>query len=268
MATIGYALSSEEHSAPELVRFAQLAEQAGFGDCMISDHFHPWIDEQGNSPFVWSVIGGIGATTDLRVGTGVTCPTTRTHPGLIAQAAATSATLCRGGFYLGVGSGENLNEHVFGDRWPSTDERLAMLEEAVQVIRLLWEGGTKDFDGTYYVLDNARIYSLPAEPPPIMVSGFGPKAAEAAARIGDGYVNTSPDAELVKTYREAGGTGPVQAMVKVCWHEDAAAARKLIHRLWPNHGLTGELAQELKTPSHFEQACQLVDEQKAVGSLA
>ena len=101
-----------------------------------------------------------------------------------------------------------------------------------------------------------------------MVSGFGPKAADAAARIGDGYVNTSPDAELVKTYREAGGTGPVQAMVKVCWHEDAATARKLIHRLWPNHGLTGELAQELKTPSHFEQACQLVDEQKAVGSLA
>src|SRR4051812_35617573 len=121
MATIGYALSSEEHSAPELVRFARSAEQAGFRDCVISDHFHPWIDEQGNSPFVWSVIGAIGATTDLRIGTGVTCPTIRTHPGVIAQAAATSATLCTGGFYLGVGSGENLNEHVFGDRWPSTD---------------------------------------------------------------------------------------------------------------------------------------------------
>jgi G6PDH family F420-dependent oxidoreductase len=266
MTVIGYALSSEEHSAPELVGYARAAEEAGFRDLMISDHFHPWVDEQGSSPFVWSVIGGIGATTGLRVGTGVTCPTVRLHPAIVAQAAATAATMCRGGFYLGVGSGENLNEHILGDRWPSTDERLAMLEEAVEVIRLLWEGGTRSFDGQFYALDNARIYNLPEQPIPITVSGFGPKATELAARIGDGYVNTGPEAELVKTFREAGGSGPVQAMAKVCWHEDAAEARRLMHRLWPNSGLSGELAQELRTPAHFEQAVELVDEERAVGS--
>lgn len=266
MTVIGYALSSEEHSAPELLRFATAAEQAGFTDVMISDHFHPWIEEQGNSPFVWGVIGAIGASTGLRVGTGVTCPMIRTHPAIVAQAAATAATLCPGGFFLGVGAGENLNEHILGDRWPATDERHAMLEESVVLIRQLWEGGTQSFDGTYYALDNARIYSLPDQPPPITVSGFGPRAAQLAARIGDGFVNTSPEAELVETFHQAGGTGPVQAMAKVCWHEDAAEARRLVHRLWPNGGLPGEMAQELRTPAHFEQACTLVDEEGAVGS--
>jgi G6PDH family F420-dependent oxidoreductase len=264
--TVGYHLSSEESAPSELVRIARLAEEAGFRDVQISDHFHPWIDAQGNSPFVWSVIGAIGATTDLRVGTAVTCPTMRTHPAIIAQAAATSATLCPGGFFLGVGSGENLNEHILGDRWPATDERLAMLEESLQVIRLLWEGGTTHFDGQYYALDNARIYNLPDEPTPIYLSGFGPKATELAARIADGYVNTGPDAELVKTYRAAGGRGPVQGTAKVCWNTDASAARKLMHELWPTSGLPGELAQELRTPTHFEQACELVDEAAAVGS--
>jgi G6PDH family F420-dependent oxidoreductase len=264
--TIGYHLSSEESTGPELVAIAQAAERAGFRDAQISDHFHPWVEAQGNSPFVWSVIGAIGATTGLRIGTAVTCPTIRTHPAIIAQAAATSATMCSGGFFLGVGSGENLNEHILGDRWPATDERLAMLEEAIEVIRLLWEGGSKDFDGRYYALDNARIYNLPDEPIPIVMSGFGPKATRLAARVGDGYVNTAPDADLVKTYIESGGTGPLQASVKVCWHADAAAARKLMHERWPTSGLPGELAQELRTPTHFEQACALVDEQAAVGS--
>lgn len=266
MTTIGFAISSEEHSAPELLEYAVAAEEAGFRDLMISDHFHPWVDAQGQSPFVWGVIGAIGARTGLRVGTGVTCPTVRIHPAVVAQAAATAATQCRGGFFLGVGSGENLNEHILGDRWPNTEERLAMLEEAVEVIRLLWQGGTQSFDGRYYEVDNARIYSLPDELPLITMSGFGPKAAELAGRIADGYVNTSPDAELVKTYGQAGGTGPVQAMAKVCWHPDAAEARKLVHRLWPNSGLPGELAQELKTPAHFEQAAELVDEDTAMGS--
>jgi G6PDH family F420-dependent oxidoreductase len=266
MVTIGYALSSEEHGPRELLRFAVAAEQAGFHDLMISDHFHPWIDEQGHSPFVWGVIGAIGGSTGLRVGTGVTCPTVRIHPAVIAQAAATAALQCEGGFFLGVGSGENLNEHILGDRWPSTDERLDMLTEAIEVIRLLWEGGTQSFDGTYYAVDNARIYDLPEERPLITMSGFGPKATELAARIADGYVNTGPDSELVKTYKKNGGFGPIQAMAKVCWHEDAAEARKLMHRLWPNSGLAGELAQELKTPAHFEQACELVDEERAVAS--
>ena len=138
MTKIGFALSSEEFTAPELIRTAQQARASGFEDFMISDHYHPWVDRQGNSPFVWSVIGGIAATTGARIGTGVTCPTVRIHPAVIAQAAATSATLTD--FYLGVGSGEALNEHILADRWPPADTRIAMMEEAVELMRRLWTG--------------------------------------------------------------------------------------------------------------------------------
>jgi G6PDH family F420-dependent oxidoreductase len=198
----------------------------------------------------------------------VTCPTFRTHPAIIAQAAATSALLCDG-FYLGVGSGEALNEHILGDKWPIADVRLAMLEESVELMRLLWEGKETTFEGEYYVVENARIYNLPDEPIPVMVSGFGPKAATLAGTIGDGFVNTSPDAELVQTFNKAGGRGkPTQAMVKMCWHDDESQARKLVYELWPNSGLTGELAQELPTPAMFEQAVELVTEDMAVKGKA
>src|SRR5436305_14164220 len=137
MPEIGIALSSEDHPPNELVRQAAAAEQAGFGFALISDHFHPWIDAQGHSPFVWSVVGGIAqATSTLRLGTGVTCPTIRTHPAVIAQAAATAGAMMPGRFFLGVGSGEKLNEHVVGARWPGANVRQDMLEEAVEVIRL------------------------------------------------------------------------------------------------------------------------------------
>ena len=177
---------------------ARMAEEAGFEALWISDHYHPWNEEQGNSPFVWSVIGGLSEVTSrVKVVTAATCPTMRIHPAVIAQATATSAAMLPGRFEFGVGSGENLNEHVFGDAWPSTDVRLEMLEEAIEVIRLLWEGGTKDHEGKHYRVENARIYTLPDETLPILVSGFGPKATRLAARIGDGYVNAVPDAELL-----------------------------------------------------------------------
>jgi coenzyme F420-dependent glucose-6-phosphate dehydrogenase len=196
MTEFGYALSSEEHGPTDLVENARLAEEAGFEFAMVSDHFHPWTDTQGQSPFVWSVIGGIARETEkIRLGTGVTCPTIRIHPAIIAQAAATSAAMMPGRFFLGLGTGENLNEHVVGEGWPAPDERLAMLEEAVEVIRLLWQGGTQSYDGRYFAVENARIYSMPDEPPPITMSGYGPKATELAARIADGYVNTGPEAE-------------------------------------------------------------------------
>ena len=141
MTEIGYALSSEEHTALDLVSNAAAAEEAGFSFALISDHFHPWIDRQGQSPFVWSVLGGIAeATEKLEVGTGVTCPTIRTHPAIIAQAAATTASLMPDRFFLGLGSGENLNEHILGTAWPEWDVRAEMLEEAVEVIRKLWSG--------------------------------------------------------------------------------------------------------------------------------
>jgi G6PDH family F420-dependent oxidoreductase len=258
MAEIGYFLSSEEHGPRDLLRQAQMASDAGIGSVWISDHFHPWLDDQGESPFVWSVIGAIAAATKLAVTTAVTCPTMRIHPAVIAQAAATSSLLLEGRFELGVGSGENLNEHILGDRWPLADERLAMLEESVAVMRALWTGDEITHRGTHYTVENARIYSVPIVPPPVVVSGFGPKATDLAARIGDGYANAKPDKDLVDRYRRGGGQGLASAGLKICWAPDRRKAAELAHKLWRSSGVPGELSQELRTPALFEQAAQMV----------
>jgi G6PDH family F420-dependent oxidoreductase len=259
---VGYFLSSEEFGPRELVRQAHLAEQSGFQGLWISDHFHPWNEEQGHSPFVWGVIGAIAqATSEIKLMTAVTCPTVRIHPAIVAQAAATSAILLEGRFELGLGSGEALNEHIFGDRWPPAAARLEMLEEAVGVIRRLWQGGVQSHHGRHYLVENARIYDLPDRLPPIVISGFGPRSTELAARIGDGFCNTAPRKELVDLFRGAGGRyTPVSGGMKVCWDEREDRARATAHRLWPNEALPGELAQILPTPRHFEQASTLVTE--------
>jgi len=268
MAQMGYVLSSEEMSPNDMVRNALRAEEAGFTTAWVSDHYHPWIDAQGQSPFVWSVIGGIAATTErMRLGTGVTCPTIRIHPAIIAQAAATVTAMMPGRFFLGVGSGENLNEHILGDRWPPTDVRHEMLEEAVEVIRLLWQGGTQTHRGKHYTVENARIYTLPDELPPIIVAGAGPQAAELAARIGDGFWGVAPQPELLETYAKAGGTGPRYGQATVCWAETEEEAKETAHRIWVNAGIKGELAQELPTPTHFEQAGQMVEPDDLAESL-
>jgi G6PDH family F420-dependent oxidoreductase len=265
---LGYSLASEELHPTEMVRAAKRAEEVGFRSAWISDHFHPWIDRQGQSPFVWSVIGGIAATTELRVGTAVTCPLIRTHPAIVAQAAATSAAMLAGRFFLGVGTGEALNEHILGDRWPPVDVRLEMLEEAVAVMRMLWEGGLQSHEGKHYRLENARLYTLPDNAPPVMVSGFGDKSAELGGRIGDGYIGSAPDADLLSTFERAGGAGKNKyAGIKVCWAADEGAARRTAHELWPNLGLPGQLAQELALPSHFEQAVELVEEEQVTGMV-
>jgi G6PDH family F420-dependent oxidoreductase len=267
MATIGYFLSSEEHPGSELVTAAAQAEQAGFAAAWISDHFHPWLDEQGHSPFVWSVLGGIAqATSTLRVTTAVTAPIMRIHPAILAQAAATTAELFgevqgKPRFAFGVGTGEALNEHILGDHWPIPEVRFSMLEEAVALIRELWKGETVDHDGEHYVVENARLYTLPGTPPPILVSGFGEKSVQLAARIGDGFITTSPNSEHVELYRKCGGKGPTQGGVKVCWHEDKNQAAKIAHQTWRNSFLPGQLAQDLPTPTHFDQASELVTEQ-------
>src|SRR3954470_21775189 len=261
---IGCLLSCEEFGPRDLVEQAKRAEEAGFHALWISDHYHPWNDEQGHSAFVWSVIGALAEATSLPVTTGVTCPTVRLHPALIAQAAATSGVLHEGRFNLGVGTGEALNEHILGDRWPEADVRLEMLEEAIEVIRTLWQGGQQSHHGRHYTVENARIYDLPDELPPIAVSGFGPKSIELAARIGDGFCTTSPEKDAIELYRSEGGKGPVHAGTKVCFMADEEEARKTAHRLWPNEALPGELAQILPTPSHFEQACELVQPEQLV----
>ena len=266
---IGYFLSSEETAPTELVRQASMAEEAGFDGLWISDHFHPWNDEQGHSGFVWSMIGAISQVTmRMKVTTAVTCPTMRVHPAIVAQAAATSAVLLEGRFALGLGSGEALNEHILGDRWPEADERLEMLEEAVEVIRTLWQGGSQSHRGRHYRVENARIYDLAEQLPPILISGFGPKATELAARIGDGFCTVAPVKEAVETVRQQGGDEKLIAgAVKVCWDEDEQRARKTAHRLWPNDGLPGELAQILPTPAHFEQASELVTEEQIAETI-
>jgi G6PDH family F420-dependent oxidoreductase len=236
---IGYFLSSEEWGPRDLVELAVKAERAGFEGLWISDHYHPWSDQQGHSPFVWSVIGAIAQATEQKVTTAVTCPTVRIHPAVIAQAAATASLLLDGRFCLGVGSGEALNEHILGVRWPEADERLEMLEEAVHVIRMLWQGGTHNHHGRHYRVERARVYDLPGEPPPILVSGFGPKAIDVAARIGDGFVTVGPDADAVTRFRDRRprAEGLVQGGIKVCWGSDEGQARKTAHRLWAIDGL-------------------------------
>ena len=269
---LGYFLSCEEWGPHDLVKQAVAAKKAGFDRLWISDHFHPWNDAQGHSPFVWSVIAAISqAAPGMTVTTGVTCPTIRIHPAIIAHAAATSAVLLDGRFMLGVGSGEALNEHILGDHWPEADERLEMLEEAIDVMRLLWQGDFQSHRGRHYRVENARLYDLPDEPPPVIVSGFGPKSVDLAARIGDGYCTVGPDADSVKRFRDGAGSDSgdkiVQGGLKVCWSQDAKKARETVHHLWPNEALPGELAQVLPSPRHFEQASQLVSEEDATSDV-
>ncbi|HET8743195.1 MAG TPA: TIGR03557 family F420-dependent LLM class oxidoreductase [Gaiella sp.] len=260
--TLGYTLSSEEQRPLDLVRQAARAEECGFEFALISDHYHPWIDRQGQSPFVWGVLGGIAEATErLVLGTGVTCPLLRVHPAIVAQAAATAASMLPGRFFLGVGTGENLNEHVLGQRWPSTQIRREMLEEAVEVLRLLWEGDLTSHRGRHYTVENARVYTLPEEPIDVLVAAAGSEAAELAGRIGDGLISTSPQASIVEEFDAAGGSGkPRYGQMTVCWAEREEDARRTALEWWPNAALEGPLGQELPLPSHFEEAAAMVTE--------
>jgi len=269
VAAIGYTLSSEEQGPEALVGLAERAEQVGFSFAGISDHFHPWIDKQGNSPFVWGVLGAISQRTErLQLLTGVTCPTFRVHPAIVAHAAATAAALLPGRFSLGVGSGENLNEHVLGERWPPVRERQARLEEAIEVIRLLWEGGLKSHRGEYYRVENARIYSLPDEPPPILVAVAGDRSVDLAARAGDGLVGTAPKADSVERFRENGGEGkPTYGQLHVCWAASEEEAKRTALEWWPNAAVSGSHFLELPLPAHFEEAAELVGEDDIAESV-
>jgi coenzyme F420-dependent glucose-6-phosphate dehydrogenase len=265
----GYALSSEEHSPVHLVRYAQRAEAAGFDFALISDHYHPWVDRQGQSPFVWTTIGGIAqATSRLRLGTGVTCPIMRIHPAIIAQAAATAAAMMPGRFFLGLGAGENLNEHILGHHWPEGEVRLEMLDEAVQVIRLLWQGGEQSHRGRYFTVEQARLYTLPDTPPPLFIAAGGEKAAALAGRAADGLIGVAPEAELIQQFAAAGGRRkPRYGQVTVCYAGREAEARQIAYEWWPTAGLKGNLSWEVKTPSLFEQAVKTVREDDVAESI-
>jgi coenzyme F420-dependent glucose-6-phosphate dehydrogenase len=266
MVELGYTLSSEEFPPNALVNFAVQAEEAGFTYALISDHFHPWVGRQGNAPFVWGTIGGVAqATSRLRLGTGVTCPIMRTHPAIIAQAAATAAAMMPGRFFLGVGTGENLNEHILGDHWPPIELRQAMLIEAVDIIRQLWQGGPQSHYGDYFVVEDAQIFTLPEDLPPIYVAAAGPSTAELAGEIGDGLISTAPDKEIVTSFEQRNGSGkPKYAQMTVCWAEDEAAARKTALEWWPISGMPGVLNSELPTPKHFEGVAKQITEEDVV----
>jgi G6PDH family F420-dependent oxidoreductase len=269
MLEIGFTLSSEEKEPDDLVRLAALAEEAGVDFLTISDHFHPWISQQGNSPFVWTVLGAVAARTGrIPIGTAVTCPLVRTHPAIVAHAAATVAAMMPGRFFLGVGTGENLNEHVTGARWPSASERRDLLVEAVEVIRELWEGDLVDHHGPAYSVVDAQLYTRPDEPPPIYVAAGGEAAAGMAAEIGDGMIGTAPDAELLEAFDEAGGAGkPRFGQLTVCWAKDEDSAVQTAMRWWPTAAVNGELMQELPLPRHFEQATRDVTQDQLKESV-
>jgi G6PDH family F420-dependent oxidoreductase len=254
---IGYSLSAEQFSPSELLDQARRARDAGFEALAISDHFHPWNEAQGNSPFVWSMIGALSqATPELPVSTMVTCPIVRINPVILAQAAATAAVLLNGKFVFGVGTGENLNEHVWGAPWPPAMERMARLREAIDLMRLLWTGENIDFEGDYYRAVNARIYTLPDEPPPVYVSGLAPASTELAAEVADGFVTFNP--ELLTQYRRSGGRGAVQTAMKVCFDVDEVKAVGDVYRLWATELNPGQLNRELAQPRHIESAASLV----------
>lgn len=257
---IGYKLATEAFGPEEIVRQSVLAEAAGFDFVEISDHFHPWLDDQGHSPFTWPLLGAIAVRTErVALVTGVTCPTLRYHPAIIAQAAATTALLCGGRFTLGVGSGERLNEHIVGRGFPDTVRvRHEMLREAVEIIRLLWRGGYQSYEGRYLRLEDARIFDLPAEPPLIAVAASGRPSAELAAEVGDGLFATEAKPQLVEDYRQAGGTGPRYAEVPVAWapEEEAAVQAVLATSRW---ALTGwKVMSELPNPVNFDAASATV----------
>ena len=266
---LGYWLSSEEHAPRRLVELATEAEASGFANAMISDHFHPWVSEQGQSPFVWGVLGAIAqATTNLEVGTGVTAPMQRLHPVIVAQAAATAAALMPGRFFLGLGSGERLNEHITGEHWPSAGVRRRMLEEAVGVIRALLDGGNVNHHGEHFDVEHAQLFTLPEEPPPLFLAASGKRSAAVAGRIADGLIGVEPSPDVIDAFEANGGAGKHRfGQIHVCVDGDEAAARRTAHHVWPNGALTGTVLTELPRPTEFEQVAALVTEEQVAANV-
>ncbi|MBV2364021.1 TIGR03557 family F420-dependent LLM class oxidoreductase [Streptomonospora nanhaiensis] len=256
---IGYKLFAEGYSPQEMVRQAERAEAAGFDFVEISDHYHPWLNDHGHSGFAWSILAAIAARTErIGLATGVTCPFIRYHPAIVAQAAATTALLSEGRFILGVGAGEQLNEHVVGRPWPAARERHEMLREALEIIRLLWQGGYHSYEGRHLRLVDAQVFDLPEVPPQIAVAISGPSSARIAADLGDAVFATEPKPELVRAYTEAGGRGPRYAEVPLSWAPDDDTALESAHRMF-RFGVTGWKVQaELPNVVNFEAATAFV----------
>ncbi len=245
------------------------AERAGFTTAMVSDHLHPWTRRQGQAPFVWTVLGAlVQATERLELGTGVSAPLLRISPLVLAHAGATTAALAPGRIFVSVGTGERLNEQVTGRRWPPIAERRAALEEAIGVIRRLWDGETVHHRGEHVQVEGARLHTLPDVPPPLLVAASGRQGAELAGRLGDGLVGVSSDANVVQVFEAAGGRGKRRhGQIHVCWAEDHAAARRTAREWWPQSALAPALLTELARPQDFEAATADVTEEQVARQI-
>lgn len=254
MVKFGYKLMAEEHGPRALVENAVRAEAAGFDYVAISDHFHPWLEAQGHSPFAWSVLGAIAhTTTTIGLLSALTCPIIRYHPVIVAHAAATVAVMSDGRLSLGVGAGERLNEHVVGMRWPPLPERHAMLGEAIDIMQLLWKGGVRTKVGRYFSVDHARLYDLPDTPIPLIVGVGGPKGVRMAAEKADGIMVSVPKPKLAADYRARATTpGPVYAEALVAYATTPAQALETAHRVMRFSVFGWEVMSELPNVAGFE----------------
>jgi G6PDH family F420-dependent oxidoreductase len=255
MTTFGFSLMCELHHPRDLVQQAQRAEAAGFDFVTISDHFHPWLYSHGHSPYAWSVLGGVAATTErLRMMTLVTCPTIRYHPAIVAQKAATMAAMSGGRFELGLGAGENLNEHVVGQGWPPAQTRHEMLAEAIEVIRELWAGGYVTHHGEHYDVEDARLYTLPDEQPPLYVAVSGERSIELALERGDGMVGIQPDAELTQRFEGKPRIGQLAFSV----NDSREEGLRIAHEQFRFSAQGWKVMAELPNPINFEAATEPV----------
>ncbi len=265
---IGYTLSSEEFGPKELIKYGQLAESSGFDFLMISDHFHPWLDK-GQAPFCWEIIGALSQVIkNIEIGTGVTPLVFRYHPTLVAQMAMTAQILLNGKFVLGVGTGENLNEHVVGMGWPPIDIRRDMLSESLEIIKILWQGGYKTYHGNYYDVEDAQIYSLYKKPPKILISAFGPVSAKKIGGLGDGFITTSPNKKLIDTYvKNTKKPGDIYGQMSVCFAKSQKEAAEIMVNDWPLVGLPRPLSTELRKPVYFKKTGELIKAEDLSGQI-
>ncbi|MGW2262323.1 LLM class F420-dependent oxidoreductase [Streptomyces sp. NPDC004749] len=260
MVRIGYTMMTEQAGPRALVEHVVGAERAGFDFSVTSDHYFPWLESQGHAPYAWSVLGAAAqATSRIPLMTYVTCPTTRYHPAVVAQKAATMQLLSEGRFRLGLGSGENLNEHVVGAGWPAPHVRLEMLQEAVEIIRALFGGGPVNHHGAHFDVENAKLWDLPEAPPPIGIAVSGRRSCELAGRLGDLVIATEPRAELVKLFDEGGGAGkPRVGQLPVCYDTDRDAAVARAHDQFRWFAGGWPVNSELPGPTAFAGATSFV----------
>jgi G6PDH family F420-dependent oxidoreductase len=257
---IGYTMLCEQTPPKQLVSDLVRAEDIGFDFSVISDHYFPWLEDQGHSPYAWSVLGAAAqATRRIGLMTFVTCPTMRYHPAVVAQKAATTGCLSDGRFTLGLGAGENLNEHVIGRGWPSADVRHVMLAEAADVIALLLDGGVVNYAGKHFTVDSAKVYDLPSQRVAVAIAASGKRSAELAAQHGDALIAVEPEAGLISAYEAAGGSGrPKYGQVPVCYGRDAGEAAEYAARLWSWAAPGWKVMAELPGPASFAAYRDLV----------